>query len=366
VSGGIGQTQLWPYTLHYKNQTGGTAKMGLGGILVAAWNPIAGSNWTDDQTVIMATMDRGLISDPNTGLNIPKLVQSASVVAKAGLPIFNSSSWLTFTTQATIPVPPDAWADWNASTQTFITAQQRHNNDPSYQLTANVKTTVTYVSNLWDTQWHDGSHLSMGDFVMAMIMQFDPGKPASQIYDPGYASTLQDFMSHFKGVRIISTNPLVIETYDDAYQLDAENCLTTWYPAEPTYGYGTGAWHNLAPAIQAEADGNLTFFPDKASSSQPLTSLISGPTLAIQSNYLNTLATTHAIPYAPTLGSYITAAEITTRYANLKAWYQARGNLWIGTGPYYIDQVDTNAGTISLAPFSGYAFPPGQYWNYAQ
>jgi len=357
---------MWPYTLHYMNQVGGTVKMGQSGILVQAWNPINGSNWTDDQTIILGTMDRGLIPDPNTGLNLPKLVQSASVVAKTGLPIFNSSNWLTLSTQNTIPVPPDAWADWDATTQTFITAQQRHANDPNYQLFANVKTTVTYVLNLWDTQWHDGSHLSLGDFVMAMIMQFDPGKTASQIYDPGYVSIFQSFMSHFKGVRIVSTNPLIIETYDDAYQLDAENTLTTWYPAEPTYAYGTGAWHNLAPAIQAEAEGKLTFFGDKVSNSRPMTNMIEGPTLAIQANYLNTLASTNAIPYAPTLSNYITPAEIATRYANLKAWYQARGNLWIGTGPYLIDQVDTIAGTISLAPFSGYAFPPGQYWNYAQ
>jgi peptide/nickel transport system substrate-binding protein len=368
VAGGIGGTQMWPYTLHYKSQSGGTVKIGQSGILVQAWNPISGSNWADDQTIILATMDRGLIPDPNTGLNLPKLVQSASVVAKTGLPIFNSSSWLNLSTQATITVPLDAWADWDASTQTFITAQQRAANDPNYHLTANVKTTVTYVPNLWDTEWHDGSHLSMGDFVMAMIMQFDPGKPASKIYDPGYASTLQSFMSHFKGVRIISTNPLVIETYDDAYQLDAENCLTTWYPSEPTYADGTGAWHNLAPAIQAEADGKLAFSQAKASYLHvPQTSLIGAVSLDIQADYLNTLASTNAIPYAPTLSSYITPAEISTRYANLKAWYQAKGNLWIGTGPYLIDHVQyINTPTVSLAPFSGYIFAPGQFWNYAQ
>ena len=111
----------------------------------------------------------------------------------------------------------------------------------------------------------------------------------------------------------------------------------------------------------------MAFSQDKASNLHvDQTSLISGPTLAIQANYLNTLASTNAIPYAPTFSNYITPAEIATRYANLKAWYQARGNLWIGTGQYLIDQVDTIAGTISLAPFSGYAFPPGQYWNYAQ
>jgi peptide/nickel transport system substrate-binding protein len=372
---GIGLTPLWPYTLHYKTQSGGTVNAALSGTLIQSWNPINGSNWTEDATIQLATADHGLIADPNTGLNLPKLVQSASVVAKTGLPIFNSSSWLTLTHQDTIPVPADAWADWDAVTQTFITAQQRHAANPGYTLTANIKSTVTYVSNLWQTKWHDGSSLSPADFVIAMIMKFDPGKPASKIFDQVYADNfLATFMTHFKGVKILSTSPLVIETYEDQYSLDAENSLVTWYPASTAaystfgdaYQYGTAAWHNLAPAIQAEADGVMAFSLDKADSLHiNETSLISGPTLAVQAVYLNNLILTNAIPYAPTLGSYLTPAEISARYAALKAFYQARGHLWIGTGPYFIDQVNTGTGTISLAPFAGYLFSPSQFWSYS-
>jgi peptide/nickel transport system substrate-binding protein len=362
---GITGSQLWPYTLHYKKQLGGTVRIAQAGILIDPWNPINGSNWTEDASIMMPTMDRGLAQDPNTGLNLPLLVQSASVVAKTGLTVFNSSSWLNLTNQASIAVPPDAWADWNATTETFITAQQRSVLDPNYHLTANIKSTVTYLPNLWNTKWHDGSNLSLADFVMAMIMKFDPGKPASKIFDVSYSGQLQSFLNHFKGVKIVSTNPLTIETYEDAFQMDAENCLTTWYPSMPTYGYGTGAWHNLAPAIKAEEEGVMAFSADKAGQKGIYrTSMISGPTVPIQANYLNFLAAANTIPYSPTMSNYIAPAEASTRYANLKAWYQAKSNLWIGTGPYMIDQVNPAAGTISLARFADYLFPPGQFWSY--
>lgn len=380
LASGIGGTPLWPYTLNYKTQSGGTMKIAQDGILIQPWNPIGGSNWAEDAMIQQGTSDHGLIPDPNTGLNLPKLVHSASVVARTGLPIFNSSSWLTLSYQDTIAVPADAWADWNATTQKFITAQQRAAADSSYHLTANIKSTVTYVPNLWQTQWHDGSNLSPADFVMAMILKFDPGKPASKLYNANSASNLTSFMKHFKGVKILSTDPLVIETYEDAFNLDAENSLTTWYPAsglynpDPSlgnfttgeaYDYGTAAWHNLALAIQAEADGLMAFDQGKADSlSINQTSLISGPTLAVQAATLNNLILTRAIPYAPTLGSYLTQAEISARYAALKAFYQAYGHLWIGTGPYFIDQVNPGAGTVSLARFAGYLFPPGQFWRY--
>ena len=54
-------------------------------------------------------------------------------------------------------------------------------------------------------------------------------------------------MSHFKGVKIVSTDPLVIETYDDLYYLDAEYMVTTWWP---DYTYGPGAWHNIGLGVR--------------------------------------------------------------------------------------------------------------------
>ncbi len=372
LAAGFGNV-IGPYTVRFKDQTGGSLKIAQSGVLVQAWNPVQGSNWTDDQIAESFTEDHGAVPNPYTGLMIPKLVSKMDVVAKTGLPIAKSLDWVNLNFQDNIAVPDDAWADWNAKTQTFITAKDRAAADNTYKQTANVQVTVTFIPNLFDTKWHDGSNLSVADFVMGMILTFDPGKPDSKIYDKGYAdSTLAAYMTHFKGVKIVSTNPLTITTWDDKYQLDAENMIVSWYPSYggngdgDAFAYGTGAWHNLTPGIQAEADGKMAMSLDKSSSLKvDETSLVSGPTLAIQSGYLDQDASAGYIPYAATLGQYITADQAKARYANLQAFYKAHNTMWIGTGPYFVDKVDTTAGSITMTRFADYMFPSDQFSGFS-
>ncbi len=368
---------LLPYTLKVNGQSGGTVKIAQSGVLVQAWNPVNGSNWTDDATVQYMTSDHGVVPNPYTGLALPKLIVKGDVVAKTGLPVAKNLDWVTLSFQPSIAVPDDAWADWNAKTQTFITAKDRaaaaaanpKGPDGSYTQTANVQITVTYTPDLFKTKWHDGSTFSVADVVMAMIMQWDPAETDSKIYDEGTVSTLQAFMSHFKGVKIVSTNPLTITTWDDQYQLDAENNilgLYTWYPGiKDAYPYGTGAWHNIALEVQAEADGKMAMSLDKSTKLKvDETSTISGPTLATQDTYLVQDASSGYIPYAPTLSKYITASQAKARYNNLISFYKAYNNLAIGTGPYFIDKVDTTAGSVTLSPFTGYMFPANQFASF--
>ena len=73
-----------------------------------------------------------------------------------------------------IQVPADAWADWDAVNQRFITVGEKY----PQGTTSLVKATVYYPADLWNTvTWHDGSPISLGDFVMYMIMNLDPGNP---------------------------------------------------------------------------------------------------------------------------------------------------------------------------------------------
>ena len=99
---------------------------------------------------------------------------------------------------------------------------------------------MTYPADMFKTvKWHDGSPLSLGDFIFYMITNFDVGKPESPLFDEASQSTVDAFLQHFKGVRIVSTDPLVIETYDDRLDLDAENLVgnyytSNWFPATNT------------------------------------------------------------------------------------------------------------------------------------
>ena len=202
---------------------------------------------------------------------------------------------------------------------------------------------------------------------MSMIEVFDPAKEDSAIYDEVNASTLEAYLSHFRGVRIVSTAPLVIETYDDAFLLDAEVMVTqnmtypnpTWWPQ---YAYGEAAWHSLVPGLLAEANRELAFSTDKAGAEEvEWMSMISGPSLDILKKYLDQAQSETLIPYAATLGNYITPEEASARYANLEAFYAEHNHFWVNTGPFLLDQVFPVEGTLTLKRYDGYTDPADKW-----
>jgi peptide/nickel transport system substrate-binding protein len=357
LAGGVSGGRLWPFTARFVGQEGGVLRIAQPGILVEPWNPLAGSNWVYDAMVQRATQDFGTMPDPYTGLRWPQRIESATVVAKEGLPIATNLDWVDFSFAPEIPVPAEAWSDWNAVDQVFITAGEKFPEGT----TANSKVTVCYPADLFTTiKWHDGSPMTVGDFVYGMIMTFDPGKEDSAIFDEALKSTLDAFLGHFKGVQITSTDPLCIDTYEDLFAIDAENNVadtspvqSLWYPG--LWTYGTGAWHNITLGALAEEHGDLAFSTDKATAKNvEWTSFVAGPSLEILAAEMEAATAENYIPYAPTMSQFVTADEATARWANLGAWYAARNNFWIGNGPFMLYQVYPVEGTVTLQRFSDY------------
>jgi peptide/nickel transport system substrate-binding protein len=298
-------------------------------------------------------------------LRIPQRVEKATVVAQEGLPITKTLDWIDLSFQPEIKVPADAWADWDAVKQVPITVGEKYPDGT----TAKVLTTVCYPADLFDkVKWHDGSPLTLADFVFQWIATIDPGKEDSPNYDAAVAETVSAFLAHFKGFKISSTDPLCIENYDDLYQLDAENNindLTSWWPEQFTYG--TGAWHSVGLGLQADADGKLAFSADKADAKGvEWMSMIAGPSLEILKGYLDTATAENYIPYAPTMGQYVTADEAAARYANLAIWYTERNHFWIGTGPFYLYRVFPVEQTVTLQRNPDFPDMANKWSNYGE
>lgn len=366
LASGFASAQLFPFTVRKPGQTGGEMRIAQSGILIEPWNPVSGSNWINDAMIQRLTQDWDLVTNPYTGLTMPKLVERAEFYAQEGLPIMASSDWIDLQFVDEIQVPGDAWADWDAENQRWITVEEKYPEG----ITSKTKSVVYYTPELWNTTWHDGSKMSMADFIMYMIMNFDIGKPESKIYDPALAPSVETFLTHFKGIKIISTDPLVIETYDDAYLLDAELSLGTWYPVRfvPSSGtLGQFPWHGMTPAILAEENGELAFSAEKSADLEiERTSFISGPSLEIQVKYLDQVLADQYIPYAPTMSAYLTPEEAVARYENLRNWYNERKHLSIGTGPYYIENVYPVEETVTLARYEDYIFDVGQFASFVE
>jgi peptide/nickel transport system substrate-binding protein len=344
LGSGIEASAMNPYNLRFTDREGGALRVGTYGLFTGPWNTVAGSSDISDTAVMRATQNGssysaqgGLMGDPYTGLAWPQRIASAELTVQTGLPIAKTLDWVSLQTADEIAVPPDAWVDWDAASQKFITAAEKYPEGT----TAKVKSVVTYPDDLFQTvKWHDGSPLSAADFIMPTIVLFDRAKEASSIYDASAVPNVESVLRTYKGFRIASTQPLTIEAYSDLYYGDAELDVVTGWPTSPTALPGENSWDILAISNLAEADGKLAYSADKAEAQQvPQTSWIGGPGLDILAQYLDQAADESLIPYAPTLGQFITADEARSRYDNLKKWYADHAHFWVGTGPYLLDQV---------------------------
>lgn len=361
LAAGIEGAQIYPYTLRWADQEGGTVRWATQDLFAEPWNPIAGSNWAFDQGAIRATQSGDIMYDPYTGLLWPLRIEKADVVVKEGLPVGKTLDWVNLEFAPEITVPEDAWIDWDAANQVFVTVGEKNPEG----LTALRKTTLYYPADMFETvKWHDGANLSLADFVFGMIMTFDRAKPESAIYDPQAEPQFLPFQENFRGFKIVSTQPLVIEYYSDTYTLDAELNIPLMFP---TYTFGEGSWDTMAVANAAEAGGELAYSVDKALEKEiEQTSFIGGPSLEVLAKYLDQAIADKTIPYAPTMSAYLTADEAVARYEALKAWYGEHNNFMVGTGPYFVDQAFLTEKTLTLKHFEDYPDLADRWANFGE
>ena len=352
LAGGVAGSRLWPWTLR-RTQPGGSVTVAQPSLLTGPWNPLAGSSMVYDLMPLRGTVDWGAVPDPYTGLALPMRVEKAQVTVLQGTPIEHTLDWVTLEYAEEIPVPEDAWAIWDPTAGRFLTVKEVA---PEGRI-ARARIRVTYPVDLFQkVRWHDGSPLSPGDFLMAMILQMDVTHPDSPHYDPGLAARWSRYLERLKGVRVLSWEPLVIETYTDSLWSDAELLVAfegTWFP---TYRLGPVPWHVMAVALRAVGEGELAFSRATADEKNvEWLSLMDGPSLEVLRKHLNRAASEAALPYAQVLGEYVSPEEVQTRWANLQAWVEARGHFWVGTGPFYLDQVLGVEGGLVLRCFPQYA-----------
>ncbi len=360
LAGGVSGSGMWGHTIHFMEEgepiAGGSVNMTIPSILTDPWNPIGGSAWTFDNFPTRATFDTGVAIDTRDGLGWPLRIERGKVYVIEGLPAEATHDWVELEFVDEIIVPDDAIVDWDAEEQVFITAGEMY---PEGR-TARRKSIAYYPEDLWELPLHDGNTLSMGDIIMGMILTFDRAKEESPIFDEAYIPDYESFMRSFRGVRIISEDPLIIETYSDLYTLDAELMVSTWFPN--FYYDNPGFWHVLAVGILAEQEMALAFTGDKADKlGVEWMNFISGPSLPLLADHLAKSLEIGFIPYEPTLGQYVTMDEATQRWLNLDAWYRDKGHFWVGSGPLYLEDVFPVEGVVVMRRFEDYPDPADRW-----
>ena len=354
LAGGVAGSALWPYTLRFTDRAGGRLVIGSPSLLTAPWNPVAGSNWVYDQMVTRALNDPPLLPDPYTGLFWPQRISHAEVTVERGTPVVRSHDWVTLDFAERIGVADDAWIDWDAEAERFITVAERHPDG----LQARSRVRITFEDGFLQRRWHDGSPLSLADLLLPLILTFDRADEASPLHDPAHRPAFDAFRHHFRGWRIVSERPLVVEVYSDQIHPDAETIVAARAPA-------LLPWHLIALAIEAEREGSLAFSSNKADRiDAEWLSLASGPSLPILRRLLERAQGEGMVPYRAVLAPMLEAGEVATRYANLERWQRERGHFYVGNGPFTLHRVHPVEGSVVLRRNPDHPDPPQRWLHF--
>ncbi len=356
LAGGISGSRLWPYTIRFRDRIGGSVVFAVPSLLTEPWNPVAGSNWIFDTMMIRALADVELVPDPFTGLYWPQRIERAEVTVQEGVPVIRSHDWLTLETVPEVDVPPDAWIDWDVEAGRFVTVGERHPEG----ITARTRTRVHYEAGYLDRHWHDGSPLSLADMVLPWILTFERGDEDSPLFDASHAPTFEVFQRHFRGWRIVSRDPLVIEIYSDQIYPDAETIVAARTPS-------VSPWHTLALGVRAEAAGDLAFSSNKADRmGVTWMSLVAGPSLAILDRHRDAALADDFLPFRETLADFIEPGEPTRRFRALAEWRDQRGHYWVGDGPFYLHSVHPLERALVLRRFEGFPDPADKWLRFTE
>jgi len=387
-AGGIYGSWMWALTAHFRDtagnpQFGENMRVAMHDLLVAPWNPIAGSNTIYDMFPIRATGDMGTHPDTRDGLRWAGRIDRAEVILQTGLLAIATHPWVELSFENTITAPGDAWRDWDPVTQTPRTVQDALNNpeEPWGLETTEVNrySVVYYPADIWDHPLHCGSTLSFADFLYHWILGYDRGQEGSPIYDPDARDWLGGARWGTVGTKFTVGGPandfgLKVETWANNWQMDAERMVPDWYP---NYAQGNGFWHTIALGIRGERAGEMAFGETKA---KPTTlGWINLLDRDVQQDalvgYLEGIRTLDPgdyadanIPYyefinaqygAAGLGSF--ATEVDPRMDNLEDFVGRVNHLWVGSGAYYVDDYSLAHKWVRLAAFEAYPDPADRW-----
>ena len=255
-----------------------------------------------------------------------------------------------------ILVPEAAWIDWDGEAGRFVTVGEKHPEG----ITARTRTRVAYEETLFERRWHDGTTLSLADFILPWILTFERADEGSRLFDVAHLPTFEAFQRHFRGWHIVSRDPLVVEIYSDQIYPDAETIVASRAPVPLP-------WHTLALGILAEGSDELAFSSNKADRRQvDWMSLVAGPSVPILERQLRRARERGTRLYPAALGELLDAEEIAARYRALADWYAERGHFWVGNGPFQLHSVHPVAGSVVLRRFAEFPDPADKWLRFSR
>lgn len=332
LSGGY-TTAVWSRTVGWEGKVGGSVRAGSLGVLVDPWNPVAGTNWLYDAIILWTVNDYAFLIHPYLGLPMPNRVVEYTVEVN----------------ETGIPVPSDVWFDWDVKEKKVIYAP------PGTYAKAKVR--GNYGSILGKVKYHDGTVMTLADWVALWAFTFErANNPESPLYDESAVPGFREWRLNYRGFRIVSEDPFIIEVYTN-YTHPEREFIANW-----ALGWPNTPWHVTAIGILAEEKGLLAFSDYKAKKTgREWMNYIGGPSLSILASVLDEAIRTKYIPLPELASKYIKPEEAVARYNALKKWYEERGHFWVASGPFWLYKADFTAHQAVVKAFREYSFKADKF-----
>ncbi|MGC8935193.1 MAG: ABC transporter substrate-binding protein [Thermoproteota archaeon] len=327
---------IWTRTIQFVGQTGGTVKAASLKVFVDPWNPVAGTNWLYDGLIQHGVNDYAFIMNPYNGKYMMNRVANYTVQV-------NSSG---------IEVPTNVIYGWDTKNNTYEFVKPH-----TY---ATTKVVAVFDVNLG--KYHDGTPVSVEDFIGLPALGFERVDPNSPLYDESAVPGFESWRSWFIGSRIVSLNPLTIEYYGN-YSNPIDPSLT----AASYVGWPNFPWHLMAITRLAELNGELAYSDYKSTKNGvEWMNLVGGPSLKILEKWLDWAIQNKYIPEdlkkeAALYGIQITPEEAVARYQALKNFYQTYGHFYVASGPFFLYKADFAAHQAVLKAVRDYPYKADKF-----
>ena len=347
-------------------QPGVSATTGVGGDIRVlnyimfndAWSPYQSDPWLYDSIQRSAYGDQGMIVHPTTGLWIDYRVQTA--VQTAG-------------PTGTLAVPSTAlyWdVDFNATT-----GDVERFGDGFRQVGAGVTAITKVTTTLTNPgKWHTGSDINMDDVIYGVASAFRRSYGDVLAHDSLGASSSERFyfQNILKGVEF---DPVAntVTAYIDYWHVDDKQMAVNGYfymSGQETNGGAPVPWEIQEALLQTVLD-DTTAIDQQTAESKGLPQLDLGrnPTsIGAIDDAFATISAANRIPMGldnvPVLGSVITPAEATARYASSQAFRNTYGHWYASNGPFILESINpTFKQTVMVAFRNGYPFS-ADHWDF--
>ena len=380
------------FTLKGEDAWGGEINWGANSLLRDAVNPVGGSKAPSEKQFTNFTELSAIVRNLDPKTMSPMFIETAEVTFDASLTYTQDSTWIKTSSTTEIAVPNDALISWSEEKDKAIYADAEYMHDAvglatawlaTYErekpkdrqkikaqqqiiedlkvienrgyITANVKVTVKYTNNIFELKWHDGSAFSIADIVMSFITRTQLTDKKSALYDPYISQETGEEIANFRGFKVISAKPLVIEYYTDSYTtFVSDNINPLWI--DYTNGQQSWAMAAVANTINALKAANYTYGSSLDNESLYL-DYLKGSSLDLLEQATTNLEEQSFIPYFTILAHYITPEIANSQYNNILEFYNQYRHFHIGIGPYMITNVDALTPTLTLSRFNGLTVP---------